>query len=124
MAVGDEQVTIYSGEDVEIPFLIPDQDITGWAMACYIRHPHTNTLLLTLTTTGGGIELTDPAAAGGGTGNVLLTSAQTQALDAWLCYEADLWRTDPGSNHLYVAWELEVRPSARYGRALAWHNPT
>lgn len=87
-------MAIYAGDDVEIPGFLEEGeaptftplDITGYEFTLRIEKKRAGTDVLVLTTTGGGIPITDAA---GGAFKIIFTRTQSTALmmDDPLTYE-------------------------------------
>ena len=95
-----QPVYVYQGEDSRLNITMdPVIDITGFNFVFTIRTGKgEGTLLLQLTTTGGGVSLSDPT---NGVLSVNLTSAQMDALEIGQ-YFYDVWRTDIGNTYIIV----------------------
>lgn len=103
-----KDLTIYPGEDVDIPLTprdSPATDITGWTIAMYVRRTQ-RTGNVVFSAAG---VITSAAA---GLFKIPLSQAQTLRLPGDYWY--DIWRTDAGFNRILVTGKLKFGESARF----------
>lgn len=108
-----KDLTIYPGEDVEIPYTprdSPATDITGWTIKMYVRRQaRTGSVLFTAD----GVITT----AASGLFKMPLSQAQTLRLPGDYCY--DVWRIDAGFNRLLATGKLTLGEVARFASELS-----
>ncbi len=108
-----KDLTVYPGEDVEIPYTprdTPVTDITGWTIKMYVRRQaRTGSVLFSAD----GVVTDGPA----GLFKVPLAQSQTLRLPGDYCY--DVWRTDSGFNRLLATGKLVLGEVARYASELS-----
>lgn len=103
--VNDQTVKVYRGEVRELQFAAEEATgITGWTLSFQVRTTDSATPVLTLTTTGGEIDITDDA---DGDFTVTLTRSQTAALTRQE-YQYDVWRSDSGYHRRLAGGKLLV----------------
>jgi hypothetical protein len=101
---GTDEIAIYRGEDVTLPFTMdPVENITGWTLLMSVS------LASGVVFTQAGAVVSGPA----GTFTVALTDTQTELLLASEVYDYDVWRTDAGAERVLARGTLRVLSVAR-----------
>lgn len=102
-----EDISFYKGEDITLTVtMAPATVITGWTLAFKLRKTFGDTVLVTKTTGGSGITITD---ATNGVFTVTIPKASTQDLDA-RAYVFDVARTDSGFQKILTIGALTLLP--------------
>jgi hypothetical protein len=99
---GTDTIDIYRGEDVLLPFVIEDEDISGWTLLLSVNYR--DEIIITKDGT-----ITDAA---GGSFTFLVDAGDTVELEA-RAYRYDVWRTDVGSERLLAIGAFTVAERAR-----------
>jgi hypothetical protein len=99
---GTDTIDIYRGEDVLLPFVIEDEDITGWTLLLSVNY-------------GGEVLFTKDGTvtdASGGAFSFLIDAGDTVEIEA-RAYRYDVWRTDVGSERMLAIGAFTVAERAR-----------
>jgi hypothetical protein len=97
-----DTIDIYRGEDVLLPFVLEDENITGWALLLSVNYR--GEVLFTKDGT--------VTAAEDGEFSFLIDAGDTLEIEA-RAYQYDVWRTDAGSERMLAIGAFTVAERAR-----------
>ena len=101
---GRDPITIFTGEDVIVPFTIdPVEDVSGWTLLFTVRDS-AGAELFTKTGT--------VTSGGDGEMEVVLTDTETDGLEV-AHHLYDFWRTDDGLERVLAIGDFRVKEVAR-----------